>query len=141
MTIFRPITSLNVGHRITPSIMPRGYAEDNDPKDAPSGSSKCFPRAGCIGEAIVKPRRLRNEARSTAGTERSLPLIMFDNNNRKRDAGCFVSFFVHESCAVASYNIVDDCLLVKTALSTLFLQLCCDARDLDIETVDPNDRL
>lgn len=78
----------------------------------------------------MKPSRLRNDARSTAGTERSLPLTMFDTK-RKRDAGCFLSF-VDESCVVASYNNVD-CLLVDMVLSTLFL-LAID------ETVTPNDR-
>ncbi len=43
------------------------------------GKEKCFPSAGCMGEAIVKPSRLRKEASRTAGTERSF-LNIFEND-------------------------------------------------------------
>jgi len=39
--------------------MPAGYAEVNDPKDAPVGRLKCFPSVGFRGDVNVNPRRLR----------------------------------------------------------------------------------
>jgi hypothetical protein len=54
-TIFLPSTSLNVGHSNIPSIIPRGYADEREPNDAPIGREKCFPRAGCMGDVIVIP--------------------------------------------------------------------------------------
>ena len=46
MTNFLPNISLNVGQTKTPSSIPRGYADESDPKDAPMGNEKCFPSAG-----------------------------------------------------------------------------------------------
>ena len=58
----------------TPNIIPSGYADEREPNDAPSGSEKCSPKAGWMGDAIVKPKRFRKDARRTAGIERSLVL-------------------------------------------------------------------
>lgn len=75
-------TSLSVGQRKTPNIIPSGYADDSDPNEAPSGRPKCLPSDGCMGEVMVNPRRFRNEAKRTAGTERSL-----DSARVNADAG------------------------------------------------------
>jgi hypothetical protein len=68
----------------TPNIIPSGYAEESEPKDAPIGNEKCSPSAGWIGEAIVNPKRFRNDANSTAGTDRSP--IRLDNDCLTLDA-------------------------------------------------------
>ena len=73
------MTSLNVGHMNTPNIIPRGYAEESEPKDAPMGSEKCSPNAGWIGDAIVNPSRFRKEASRTAGTDRSPKCLVMND--------------------------------------------------------------
>jgi len=48
----------------SPINIPAGYAEVNDPKDAPVGRLKCFPSVGFRGDVNVNPRRLRLVAAS-----------------------------------------------------------------------------
>lgn len=102
MTIFLPNTSLSVGHRNTPRSIPRGYAEESEPKEAPRGREKCLPSAGWMGEAIVKPRRLRKAARRTAGTERSY-LNSLDNK-----LGFLSEEFEDEGWLASSLSIGED---------------------------------
>lgn len=66
-----PARSLTAGQSTIPHSIPSGYAEESDPRLAPTGRSKCFPSTGWMGEVMVKPRRLRKDASSTAGTDRS----------------------------------------------------------------------
>lgn len=89
------MTSLNVGHMKTPSIIPSGYADESDPKDAPIGREKCSPNAGWMGDAMVKPSRFRNDASRMAGTERS-PICLAMKDVLKLDG-----------CSLA--DSVDDC--------------------------------
>ena len=45
--------SESCGHKNKPNIIPRGYADVSDPKDAPMVRPKCSPRAGVMGPATT----------------------------------------------------------------------------------------